>query len=229
MKTAALALAALLTVPAAARAGDDPATWDRKQSGSYAFGVDMGRGFAKQGVEVDVELLARGIKDALEGKTPPLTERELGQALGKFQGDLRVKQEMTRRREAAQNRLTSDAWMADNAKAPGVTSLASGLQYRVLAAGKGKPAGDAELVIARWRATLPDGAEVDSSVAQPEGAPLRIGAAIPGVREALKLMPPGAKWQLFVPPHLGYQDRGRGREIPPNAVLVYELELVRVP
>jgi len=91
------------------------------------------------------------------------------------------------------------------------------------------PAGDVELAVARWRATLTDGTEVDSSAASPEGAPVRVSAALAGVREALKLMPAGARWQVFVPPHLGHGDRGRGREIPPNAVLVYDLELVRAP
>lgn len=225
----ALALAALLAVPAAAAAEDTPADWNKKQAGSYAFGVDMGRGLAKQGVEVDVELLARGLRDALEGKPLPLTERELGKALAKFQGELRVKQEVTRRREAAENRLASDAFLAENAKKRGVVQLPSGLQYRVIAPGQGKPAGDVEVVVARWRATLPDGTEVDSSEASPEGAPLRLATAPAGVREALKLMPAGARWQVVVPPHLGHGDRGRGREIPPNAVLVYDLELVRAP
>jgi FKBP-type peptidyl-prolyl cis-trans isomerase len=130
--------------------------------------------------------------------------------------------------DAERNRRAGEAFLARNRDADGVVTLPSGLQYKVLKAGDGrKPALD-DTVVVHYRGTLLDGTEFGSSyrAGRPGTFPLR--ASIAGWREALQLMPAGSRWQLFVPPHLAYGERGGGRAIGPNATLIFEAELVSV-
>jgi FKBP-type peptidyl-prolyl cis-trans isomerase len=131
------------------------------------------------------------------------------------------------RAEAERNRRAGEAFLARNAAADGVVTLASGLQYRVLKAGRGEKPGLEDTVVVHYRGALVDGTEFGSSyrTGRPGTFPLR--ASIAGWREALQLMPAGSKWQLVVPPHLAYGARGGGG-IGPNATLIFEAELVSV-
>ena len=105
-----------------------------------------------------------------------------------------------------------------------MVTLPSGLQYKVLQAGDGKTPTDADAVECHYRGTLIDGTEFDSSYSRGQPSTFKLSGVIPGWREALKLMPVGSKWQLFVPPQLAYGERGAGRGIGPNATLIFEVE-----
>ena len=135
-------------------------------------------------------------------------------------------------KSAAQAKLSgeADAWLAKNAKTPGVTVLPSGLQYKVLASGPttGSRPGPRDEVKVDYVGQLTDGKVFDSSIDR--GAPAVMGLAdlVPAWREALPMMRPGDEWVLFVPPKLGYGDAGAGGVIPPNAVLVFKIKLIGV-
>jgi FKBP-type peptidyl-prolyl cis-trans isomerase FklB len=132
--------------------------------------------------------------------------------------------------EAQNNKRLGDAFLAGNGKKKGVVTLPSGLQYEILKAGNGKRAKDADKVECNYRGTLINGTEfVDTFVTnQPVILSVEEGGGIPGLSEALKLMPAGSTWRLFIPPQLAYAERGHGREIGPNEVLIIEVELLAI-
>jgi FKBP-type peptidyl-prolyl cis-trans isomerase FklB len=126
------------------------------------------------------------------------------------------------------NLKTSTAFLAENKTKEGVVALPNGLQYRVLKAGDGPKPTDTDTVECRYRGTRLDGTEFDSSSRHGGLATFKVAEVIPGWKEALRLMPVGSKWQLFIPPQLAYGTRGKAPDIEPNAALVFELELTGI-
>jgi FKBP-type peptidyl-prolyl cis-trans isomerase FklB len=126
------------------------------------------------------------------------------------------------------NRAAGDAFLASNRTAEGVVQLESGLQYRVLSSGSGESPTATDTVVVHYRGTLIDGTEFDSSHRRGEPATFGVDQVIDGWTEALVLMKPGDKWMVYLPPSLAYGERGAGRRIGPNEVLVFELELLEV-
>ena len=120
------------------------------------------------------------------------------------------------------------AFLAANAKKDGVVTTASGLQYKVLKSGAGESPKAADRVKVHYHGTLIDGTVFDSSVQRGEPAVFPVNAVIPGWVEALQLMKVGDKWQLFIPAGLAYGDRSPGPGIPPNSVLIFEVELLGI-
>jgi FKBP-type peptidyl-prolyl cis-trans isomerase FklB len=127
---------------------------------------------------------------------------------------------------ALDKKKEGDAFLEANKKKEGVVTLPSGLQYKILKAGEGKKPKADDTVEVKYRGTLIDGKEFDSSGAATRS--FKVGEVVPGWREALQLMPLGSKWQLVVPPELAYGERGMGQVIPPNSTLIFEVELVAV-
>jgi FKBP-type peptidyl-prolyl cis-trans isomerase FklB len=200
----------------------------QKDKENYGVGVSVARNFKRQGIEIDMDLVVKGMKDELSGGKLLMSEKELRKTMTAFQAELRRKQRHAMRLAQEENRKKGEAFLAENAKKEGVVTLPSGLQYRILRQGTGKTPTDASTVEVNYRGTRIDGTEFDSSE---EGKPSTFsvkGGVIPGLREALKLMPEGSKWELFIPSQLAYGTRGAGIEIGPNETLVFELELVAV-
>jgi len=184
------------------------------------------RSMKEQSVDVDLNLLIRGVKDELTGTKALLTDDEAVAALTKLQGDVRQKQAELRDK----NLKDSEAFLAANKTKEGVTTQPSGLQYRILTEGAGpKPTG-ADTVLCQYRGTLIDGTEFDDSSKRGPTVTMPVGGhMIKGWTEALELMPVGSKWQIFIPPALGYGDRGApGSPIGPNQVLIFEVQLISV-
>ena len=129
---------------------------------------------------------------------------------------------------ASDNRLRGRQFLSENAKKDGITTLPSGLQYRVIQPGAGRHPAKTDRVTVRYRGTLLDGSEFDSSSRRNKPASFRVDRVIRGWTEALQLMKVGAHWQLFVPPHLGYGERTTGTGIPLNSTLVFDLELLAI-
>lgn len=227
MKHVRIAALLLASMTSPAQADEESSPVGLKQAMSYSFGYDMGRRFRKEEVEVDPEALARGLKEALEGKEIPFAEKDFRKALSAFQGEMRVKQEKGRRRAAVENLAAGKAYQAEYGKKPGATTLPSGLQYRVINAGKGPKPTAASAIVYRSRGVHLDGAEFENTGEAPAQV-ARLATLVAGVREALLLMPEGSKWEVVVPPSLGYGDRGSTAGVGPNATLVYELELLGV-
>lgn len=129
---------------------------------------------------------------------------------------------------AEKNLAEANAFLEENKKKPNVVTLPSGLQYKVITQGTGTPPGPVDFVTVNYRGTLLDGTEFDSSYKRGTPSTFAVNAIIPGWSEALQLMTPGSKWELYVPPNLAYGEQGAGRQIEPNSLLNFEVELIAV-
>ncbi len=202
-------------------------TMTQKEKVSYGIGVDMARNFKRQGIDVDVDLVIKGLKDGLSGEKLLVPEEELRTILLAFQHELRRRQLQALKAAAEENSKKGEAFLAENKTKKDVVTLPSGLQYKILKAGDGKKPTEADTVVCHYRSTLVDGTPLDSSEAE-KPATFKVTGVIPGWREALQLMPVGSKWQLSIPPHLAYGERGADGRIGPNATLIFEVELVSI-
>jgi FKBP-type peptidyl-prolyl cis-trans isomerase len=126
------------------------------------------------------------------------------------------------------NKKEGEAFLAANKSKPGVVTLPSGLQYKILTAGTGPKPTATDSVNCNYRGTLIDGKEFDSSYKRGKPVTFPVTGVIKGWTEALQLMPVGSKWQLFIPSDLAYGDRGAGADIGPGATLVFEVELISI-
>jgi FKBP-type peptidyl-prolyl cis-trans isomerase FklB len=195
---------------------------------SYSLGLNIGKGFQAQGIEIQSDLFLKGLQDGLDGATPLLTEAEMREAMETLRADIEKKQKARLDEMAMKNLKESEKFFAKNKDEKGVVTLPSGLQYKVEKKGTGKSPGKEDSVTVHYRGTLLDGQEFDSSYKRGQPATFKVGGVIPGWTEALQLMKEGAKWRLFIPPHLGYAERGAGGVIPPNSGLIFDVELVKV-
>ena len=203
------------TAPAA------PAPAKSPEESSYNLGLVMGAQFEHAGLGAKLVLaeLIRGLKEALAAKVPTAEQRE----------DAVRFMRAARDALADLNRAAAREFLARNARVAGVTTTPSGLEYRILAPGdpQANGPGPNDEVTVHYRATLTDGTEFDNSYARGQPATFKMSGIIKGWHEAFMLMKPGAKWQLWVPPALGY-DAMSPPPIPPGSLLVYELELLKV-
>jgi FKBP-type peptidyl-prolyl cis-trans isomerase len=199
-----------------------------KDKVSYAIGQNIGKSLKRDAVDVDPAILLRAIKDALADNKPLLTDQEVQATLTTLQSDLHKKQELLAQQASETNKKESDAFLAANKTKDGIVTLPSGLQYKVLQEGTGPKPAVTDTVSVNYRGTLLNGTEFDSSYKRGQPATFGVGQIIKGWTEALQLMPVGSKWQLFIPPDLAYGARGAGRDIGPNATLVFEVELLSI-
>jgi len=199
-----------------------------KEKASYAIGQNIGKGLQKDGVDVDSQSLARGIRDALAGSKSLLTPEEAQAALTALATEVRAKQQIRMEQLGAANKKEGDAFLTANKAKDGLVTLPSGLQYKILTPGTGPKPTAADKVECNYRGTLIQGTEFDSSYKRGKPVTFQVGEVIKGWSEALQLMPVGSKWQLFVPPDLAYGDHGAGQEIGPNSTLIFEVELLSI-
>lgn len=220
----------LLTVQVSAQ--ETPILKTEREKVSYAIGVDVVRNFQQQGIEVDLDLVSKGMKDALSGEKLLMTEEEFRATMSAFRTQVRRQADLKRKQGqtpamAAENKKAGDVFLTENKTKEGVVTLPSGLQYKILKAGEGKKPTEADTVECHYTGTLINGSEFDSSYRRGEPVTFKVTSVIPGWREALKLMPVGSKWQIFIPPELAYGTRESGR-IPANSTLIFEVELLAV-
>lgn len=200
---------------------------DQRDKVSYGIGMDIGKSLRNQSIDVDPDLITRGIKDMLSGAKPLMTDQESRDTMMNFQKEMMAKQ-MERMKELGEkNKKEGEAFLAENKKKEGVVTLPSGLQYKVIKEGAGETPKATDTVTTDYRGTLIDGTEFDSSSRRGQPATFKVNGVIPGWTEALQLMKAGSKWQLFIPSNLAYGERGP-REIGPNATLIFEVELLSI-
>ncbi|MCX8118830.1 MAG: FKBP-type peptidyl-prolyl cis-trans isomerase [Desulfobacterota bacterium] len=228
MKHGWIVVLGLLLFGAEAHGQATPVLKDQKDRVSYVIGMDIGTNLKRQSIEINPDLLLRGLKDALSGNKPLMTDQEMKETIAAFQKEFQAKQEEAARKMGEKNKKEGEAFLAENRKKEGVVTLASGLQYKVLKKGSGKRPKLSDTVTTHYRGTLIDGTEFDSSYRRGQPATFPVSGVIAGWTEALQLMEEGAKWQLFIPPHLAYGERGAGPQIGPNATLIFEVELISV-
>ena len=224
----AMAVCGVVALSGAALAADAPEVKSDKEVFSYSLGMNLGGNLKRESVEVDTELLVRGFKDGYGGGKTILTEEEARKSIMDFQKAQMAKKAETMKKLSEKNKADGEKFLAANAKKEGVKSLPSGLQYKVIAPGKGKSPKPSDTVTTQYKGTLIDGTEFDSSYKRGEPATFPVSGVIAGWTEALQLMKEGAKWQLFLPPNLAYGERGAGAVIGPNATLIFEVELISV-
>jgi FKBP-type peptidyl-prolyl cis-trans isomerase FklB len=199
-----------------------------KEKISYSLGVELGKNLKTQEVDVDPAILARGIKDGLAGTGTLLTEEEIHTTMIAFQKGVMERQRAKMESAAAKNKTEGDAFLAANKAKPGVKTLPDGLQYKVIKEGDGPTPKATDAVIVNYRGTLVDGTEFDSSYKRNEPTTLPVNRVIKGWSEALQMMKVGAKWELVIPPDLAYGVHGAGKAIPPNATLIFDVELLGI-
>lgn len=200
----------------------------QKDKVSYSMGLDIGKTMKMQGVDVDPDLLARGIKDVLTEQKLLMTDAEVMETLNNFKKEFMAKKQEEARQLGEKNKKEAEVFFAENKKKEGVKTLPSGLQYKVTRAGTGKKPKATDTVTVHYQGRLISGKEFDSSYRRGSPATLGVDKVIPGWTEALQLMQEGAKWELFIPSNLAYGERGAGPDIGPNAALLFDVELISV-
>jgi len=210
------------------RAGETPALKDGKEKISYSLGYQIGGDFKRQGIELDTDLVVKGIRDATVGTEPRISPQEMRKTMVDLKQKVEADQRKQWKEKAAQSRAEGEAFLAANGKKEGVVTRPSGLQYKVLTAGKGKSPNPTDNVTVHYRGTFVDGTEFADSHKRSAPVTLQVNSVIPGWKEALQRMKEGSKWQLFVPSKLAYGEQGAGAEIPPDTTLIFEVELISV-
>ena len=199
-----------------------------KEKTSYSIGLNIGMNLFEQEVTVDMPTLTKGIQDGLANAKPALTEDEIRTVLTNLQKEVQTKQQAKQKALAEKNSKDAEAFLTANKAKEGIVTLPSGLQYKVITEGKGAKPAATDTVVTHYKGTFLDGQQFDSSYDRGEPATFTVNGVIPGWTEALQLMPVGSKWQLFVPSKLAYGEKGFQNVIPPNAALVFEIELVSI-
>ena len=219
---------AMTVLPALVCAQEAPALKTEKDKLSYAMGMDLGAQLKSVGVDLDAAVFAEGLRAGLAGTKTALTPDEAKALITELQKSLATKQAAAARVAGEKNRTDGDAFLAANKTKPGVVTLPSGLQYKILTTGTGKMPTATDTVVCHYRGTLIDGKEFDSSYKSGQPATFPVNKVIKGWTEVLQLMPVGSKWQVFIPSSLAYAERGAGADIGPNATLIFEIELVAI-
>ena len=197
-----------------------PQLKDQKDKVSYSIGMQIGFNLGRQKVDINPDVLAAGIKDAIAGK-PQLTSDQVKDIMAQFEKDMEQKQ-----KEVGEKNKTEGAkYLEENKKKPGVKTTASGLQYKVIKEGTGVQPTATDMVTVNYRGTLIDGTEFDSSYKRGQPATFPVNGVIKGWTEALQLMKQGSKFQLFIPSNLAYGERAMGPDIGANSTLIFEVEL----
>ncbi len=213
--------------PASSSAAD-AALPTQKDKLSYAIGMNIGKGLHRDSVDIDPNIMLRGLKDAMSGGSTLMTDEQAQATIMELQQQLRGKMEAQRQEQGDANQKEGDAFLAANKTKPGVVALPSGLQYKILKEGTGPKPTASDSVTCNYKGTLINGTEFDSSEKHGGPATFPVSGVIKGWTEALQLMPVGSKWQLFIPPSLAYGARGAGGDIGPNATLIFDVELLSI-
>ncbi len=223
-----LSLAAAFMISACQKEVKKDDLKDDNDKASYSIGVDIGKSFKQQDVEIDVDKFMQGIKDGMtKDSAYLLTQDEMIRSMQNLQQEMVNKQTLKKKESLDKNKKAAEEFMVNNAKDKDVKATKSGLQYKVLVSGNGASPDSNDMAVTHYAGTLADGTEFDNSYKRGEPLTIEVGGVIKGWTEALQMMKVGDKWRLFIPPHLGYGENGAGT-IPPNSVLIFDVELLDV-
>lgn len=227
MQKIILSLAVLFFAGFSTSALAEEADMTQEQKASYALGQQLGGDLKTGGVEIDIDMLAAGIKDAYTG-TSRLDDSEIASAMESLQRKMMEKQMAQQQQAAEENLREGQAFLQRNAEKEEVKTTESGLQYEVIEKGEGETPSPESTVTVHYRGTLIDGTEFDSSYQRDEPATFPVSGVIAGWTEALQLMQEGAQYKLYIPAELAYGERGAGQAIGPNETLIFDVELLSV-
>ncbi|MEO0898230.1 MAG: FKBP-type peptidyl-prolyl cis-trans isomerase [Bacteroidota bacterium] len=200
---------------------------------SYALGLNLGKSFKQLDLDMNSDLIFKGIKDVLDGNELQVSELDVRKWMSALQREAQANQARAQAAENearfAQVREESVKFLEENKEKPGVMTTPSGLQYKVLREGTGaKPASASTKVKVHYEGRLIDGTVFDSSYERGQPIEFSLNGVIPGWTEGLQLMNVGSKYQLYIPQNLGYGSRGGGPKIPPFSALVFDVELLDI-
>ncbi len=200
----------------------------QKQEISYSIGVDLGQNFKAQGIDIDPTMLERGLKDALSGSNLLLTPQQMATTLINFQKELIAKRQAEFNTQSQKNEQEGMQFLAANKSKSGIITTPSGLQYKVITAGKGANPTNNDVVTVDYSGNFINGKIFDSSYQRGKPVTFQVSEVIPGWTEALKLMKPGATYEIYLPYTLAYGERGLGNVIGPKQTLVFKIHLISV-
>ena len=207
---------------------ETPQLTDYMDTVSYSVGVDIGKSFRLQEMDINPDVMARGLSDAFSDKETALTDEEIQSTLINFRQEFQQKQREIAQRKAQEAAVAEESYLAESASKEGVVSLPSGLQYKVITPGDGPSPLTTDKVKVHYKGSLADGTIFDSSYDRGQPTSFTVSGVIKGWTEALLLMQVGSKWELTIPSKLGYGARGSGGKIPPNSTLLFEVELLGI-
>jgi FKBP-type peptidyl-prolyl cis-trans isomerase len=201
-----------------------------KEKVSYCIGLQTGVNLKNQFTDMDMQCLTQGLDDALEGNQPKLSNEEIQSVLNALKNQVETQQRLHFAKVSEENKKQSEAFLNENKAKEGITTLTSGLQYKVLSKGQqgNEHPTPLDMVKIHYRGSFIDGRVFDSSYQRGEPHVLPLNRVIAGWSEALQLMSVGDKWQVFIPPYLAYGEMGFGQHIAPNMALVFEIELLGI-
>lgn len=199
-----------------------------KEKVSYCIGLETGKNIKQQFSDIDFKLLNEGFQDGLNESSPKLTQEEIRNILVALRNQVEAQQKQYIAQVAEENKKQGDVFLSQNKSKEGVVALPSGLQYKVLKEGSGPKPSIFDAVTIHYKGSLLNGRVFDSSYERGQPQLFPVNRLISGWSEALQLMKVGSKWQLFIPSYLAYGEHGYGAEIPPNAMLVFEVELLGI-
>lgn len=228
MKRILAALISLGLLAGSAGAADQPKLKTEKERVSYAIGFNLGSSMKRDGVEVDGKVLLQAMQDAQTGRKALLDPEQRRAAIVELRKTLMAKRQAEQAKQAKANKKKAQAFLDANRKKPGVKTTKSGLQYRVITAGKGKIPKLTDTVSVHYRGRTLDGKEFDSSYKRKRPAVFPVKGVIKGWQEALTKMKVGSKWEVFIPADLAYGDRGAPPRIQPGSALIFEMELLSI-
>ena len=200
---------------------------DNKEKVSYSIGQSIGANIKTQDMDLDTPTLIKGLQDGLKGKCA-LSAEEMQSVLMTFQKEMQAKQ-VAKFKEASEKNLKEGiAFLEKNKKENGVVTLPSGLQYKVVKSGNGASPKVTDTVVVHYIGKLIDGKEFDNSYKRNQPATFKVNQIIPGWSEALQKMKMGDRWMIYLPANLAYGANGAGSVIGPNAVLIFDVELIDI-
>jgi FKBP-type peptidyl-prolyl cis-trans isomerase FklB len=191
---------------------------------NYSLGYQIGGDFKRQGVEMSTQAIVKGIEDANSGAEPLMPAQDMRTTLMELKRKIVAEQQAKAAEQEQKMIEAGKKFMEENAKQPGVVTTASGLQYQIVEAGKGKTPSPTDQVSVNYRGTLVDGKEFDSSYSRGEPTSFQLNEVVEGWTEGLQLIKEGGKIKLFVPPTLAYGERGPMA----NQTLIFDVELLSV-
>ena len=223
-----LPLVFLLLAPSYLFADENTALETQKQKESYSIGYQVGLSIKNDGVEINFDKLVQGLQDAVNEQEPLLSNEEMRSLIVERREKLKNDQMQKLLEIRAQNAEEAVTFLEENGEKEGVKTTESGLQYQIIKEGEENSPKPDDMITVHYRGTFIDGTEFDSSYSRGEPQLLQADNVIPGWREAMQMMKVGSKWKIFVPPALAYGRGGAGQMIPPNKLLIFEIELLSI-
>lgn len=194
---------------------------------NYIFGLNLADNFQQSGVDIEPEAFALALTDKRDGVEPRLSDEEITEVMSEFQEQVAAERQKQQEELAKTNLAEAEKFLTENEEAEDIQVTDSGLQYRVIEEGEGSQPDADDTVTVHYTGKLLDDSVFDSSYQRDQPQSFRVNEVITGWGEALQMMKEGSKWELYIPPNLAYGPDGNG-PIPPNAALVFEVELLEV-